>query len=224
MSLFGKKNPKPDKVEKGEKPERINDATKFVADLALNFVEPKVERLFKEESISKELVLSLFPATKEVLVVLNDDNGDNKGQLAIVLRYWLHKKVLESLSKHTKTLIEGVDNSAFEASLMLLSKVAFDVLKLYTDEVPKDKEQVAKYFKGLALDPGFRDFVIDVLIPEVMKLAKAEDPLIRLVQGIVKKLWEQISYLDPETVLMPKARLTLAEFVGDDAEEEVQEP
>ncbi len=107
---------------------------------------------------------------------------------------------------------------------MLLSKVAFDVLKLYTDEVPKDKEQLAKYFKGLALDPEFRNFVIDVLIPEVMKLAKAEDPLIRLVQGIVKKLWEQISYLDPETVLMPKARLTLAEFVGDDAEEEVQEP
>ncbi len=224
MSLFGKKNPKPDKLEKGEKPEKINDATKFVADLALNFVEPKVERLFKEESISKELVLSLFPATKEVLVVLNDDNGDNKGQLAIVLRDWLHKKVLESLSKHTKTLIEGVDNSAFEASLMLLSKVAFDVLKLYTDEVPKDKEQLAKYFKGLALDPEFRNFVIDVLIPEVMKLAKAEDPLIRLVQGIVKKLWEQISYLDPDTVLMPKARLTLAEFVGDDAEEEVQEP
>ena len=169
----------------------INDFWATVGRLTLNFAEPRVEKALPDGSLPEELFLSIVPAARQTLVVLNDDDAANAEQMQQVwVQDWFRIKLRPILKKRADALVEKAKNKNVMAVALAFVGVLNDVLAVISDDIDGDAEQLEAYFGDYLTSETFRDLVIDNIIVGFLEMLKADEGVISFFREAFLELWD----------------------------------
>lgn len=167
-------------MAKNAKP--VSDLAKTIANLGLNFAENQVEKKIADPLVEDGVKL-VFPVTRELLSVLNDDNPANPEQVKGVVVDWLNTDFSLYLSKIKDELVAKVDSQAEKELISFAFTTSIALLKVYTDDNKANKEQV-KELMGALLRSGELEGVVNVaLLEPALEKMKAGDALAEVVKS-----------------------------------------
>ena len=135
-----------------KKAKPVSDLAKSIANLGLNFAENQVEKKIGDPFVEKGVKL-VFPVTRELLEVLNDDNPANAEQVKDLVLSFVNEDLTAFLGEVSERLLAKVDDAHHVALLQFAFKTAIGILKAYTDEEANNKAQVQEMVHGL-IDSG----------------------------------------------------------------------
>lgn len=174
-----------------EKAVVINDFWATVGRLTLNFGEPRVEKVLPDGSFQEELAMSIFPPTRQSLVVLNDDDPANAEQMRQVwIEDWFRTKLRPILKKRADALVEKAKNKDIRAVAMAFVAILNDILGVISDDIDGDAEQIEAYFAEYLKDEAFRDLVIENVVVAFLRFLKADEGVVSLFREIFLELWK----------------------------------
>lgn len=119
----------------------VSDLAKSIANLGLNFAENQVEKKITDPVVQEGIKL-VFPVTKELLEVLNDDNEANAAQVKEVVLGFVNNEVADFLESILKKRLEGIQDEHQKKVIGFVFDVVIDLLRTYTDDVADNKTQV----------------------------------------------------------------------------------
>lgn len=160
----------------------VSDLAFNIANLGLKFAENQVEKKIADPLVEDGVKL-VFPVTRELLTVLNDDNPANPEQVKGVVVNWLNNDFSEYLSKVKLELVGKVDSEAEKQLISFAFTTCIALLKVYTDENKANKEQVKELLTTL-LHNGQLEGVVNVaLLEPALEKMKAGEGLEQVVKA-----------------------------------------
>ena len=135
-----------------KKAKPVSDLAKSIANLGLNFAENQVEKKIGDPFVEKGVKL-VFPVTRELLEVLNDENPANAEQVKDLVLSFVNEDLTAFLGEVSERLLAKVDDAHHVALLQFAFKTAIGILKAYTDDEANNKAQVQEMVHGL-IDSG----------------------------------------------------------------------
>lgn len=142
----------------------VSDLAYNIANLGLKFAENQVEKKIGDQLVEDGVRL-VFPVTRELLTVLNDDNPANAEQVKGVVVEWLNTDFTDYLSKIQGELVGKVDSEAEKQLIGFAFTTCIALLKVYTDGDKANKEQVKALLDAL-LQSGELEGVVNVALLE----------------------------------------------------------
>lgn len=165
-----------------KKTKPVSDLAFSIANLGLNFAENQVEKKIADTLVEDGVKL-VFPVTRELLGVLNDDNPANPEQVKGVVVDWLNTDFSLYLSKIKDELVAKVDSQAEKELIFFAFTTSIALLKVYTDDDKANKEQVKELMVAL-LRSGELEGVVNVaLLEPALEKMKAGDALAEVVKS-----------------------------------------
>ncbi len=169
----------------------INDLMATVIRLGVNYAEPRVEAALPDGTFQEKLALSVFPAVRNTVSALNDNDPNNALQMRMVwVEDWLHSKLRPILKEKLDALTQKIKDENILAVVSLAADIANDIVGFFTDNVDEDAQQIEAYFNELFKSEKFRDAVIENVIIGTLKRLKAQQGIIDLVRSIFLEIWK----------------------------------
>ena len=125
----------------------VSDLVRKVAEIGLNFAEKQVEQRIENKTVEDGINL-VFPITRLLLEVLNDDNADNATQVRTAVLHWINNDLSEYIKDLGEKVVEAADNGVEKDVLKMLFVQIVHILKIYSDNEPNNKEQVKEYLQN----------------------------------------------------------------------------
>ena len=122
----------------------VSDLVKKVAEVGLNFAESQIEKRIENQTVEDGINL-VFPITRQLLEVLNDDNAANATQVRAAVLHWINNDLSEYIKELGDKVVEAADNGVEKDVLKMLFVQIVEVLRIYSDNEPNNKEQIKSY-------------------------------------------------------------------------------
>lgn len=142
----------------------IGGLVKLVANLGLDYLQPRVLAALKEGSLTWKLAASVFAPLRTSISALSDDIEDNSAQLSNIWVKYLHNDVRPILMEAAQPVIADIGNETDKAMADYLLTVVNDSVGIVTDDIAGNKAQFAEYFTGLRTSDVTRGVVINKLL------------------------------------------------------------
>ena len=127
----------------------IGGLVKLIANLGVDYIEPRLEKALKDGSLTEKLALSPFEAIRDSINALSDDNENNTEQVGKIWIDYLHGKVRVILMEALAPVIGEIDNVTDRDLVQYLADIANDIVGILSDDEANNKAQIAAYFEGL---------------------------------------------------------------------------
>lgn len=142
----------------------IGGLVKLVANLGLDYLQPRVLAALKEGSLTWKLAASVFAPLRTSISALSDDIEDNSAQLSGIWVKYLHNDVRPILMEAAQPVIADIGNETDKALADYLLTVVNDSVGIVTDDIAGNKAQFAEYFTALRTSDVTRSVVINKLL------------------------------------------------------------
>jgi len=142
----------------------IGGLVKLVANLGVDYIEPRLEKALKDGSLTEKLALSPFAAIRESINALSDDDANNQAQVSAIWTTYLHSDLRPILMGALEPVIADIENESDRALVMYLAGVANSVVGIFTDDVDQNREQIKAYFADLQKSETTREVFVGKLI------------------------------------------------------------
>jgi hypothetical protein len=161
-------------MAKNTKP--VSDLAKTIANLGLNFAEKQVEKKIADPLVEQGVKL-VFPVTRELLEVLNDENPANAEQVKDVVMDFLNDDLTAFLTIISTKVLEGIENPHHRALLDFAFGTAIAFLQTYTDHDQNNKEQIDALVSDFIHSGKLSELAKSAIVVPVMDKAGASDDL-----------------------------------------------
>ena len=169
----------------------VSDLAKSIANLGLNFAENQVEKKITDPLVEDGVRL-IFPVTRELLDVLNDNNPANAEQVRSVVVDWLHQDFSGYLFKVQAELLGKVDSKAEQELVSFAFTTCIALLKLYTDDNKDNKRQVKELLNAFVQSGQLEGVVNVALLDPALEKMKAGDGLSEVVKAAFSVLFQAL--------------------------------
>ena len=142
----------------------IGGLVKLIANLGVDYIEPRLEKALKDGSLTEKLALSPFESIRDSINALSDDNENNTEQVGKIWIDYLHGKVRVILMDALAPVIGEIDNETDRELVQYLADIANDIVGILTDDEANNKVQIKSYFDALAKADRTRDVFVGKLI------------------------------------------------------------
>ena len=178
----------------------IGGLVKLVANLGVDYIEPRLEKALKDGSLTEKLALSPFAAIRESISALSDDDANNEAQVSAIWTAYLHSTLRPILMDALAPIVDGIDNEADKNLVAYMATIANDVVGIFTDDVQANKEQAKAYFEGLRSSDQTREVLVGKLIDLADGVVKDKE-LLKLFVTVLNAVFDivQGKNLDSET-------------------------
>lgn len=154
----------------------INDVMRAIMLASLKFFRSQVLKRIDDQNVNLEKGVEVsFMPVEDIILALNDDNPDNKEQVTAIILEWINGPVADLIEDIFKDLIEKNDDENIKAVFSQVLMLGIQVLKVYTDNDEKNKEQIKIIFDKFIESPETQLLVTDnILKPLLIKIVKDE--------------------------------------------------
>jgi len=171
----------------------INDVMRAIMLASLKFFRSQVLKRIDDQNVNLEKGVEVsFMPVEDIILALNDDNPDNKEQVTAIILEWINGPVADLIEDIFKDLIEKNDDENIKAVFSQILMLGIDVLKAYTDDDQKNKEQLKLIFDKFIESPQTQVLITDnILKPLLVKLIKDEkwaEYIVNLVKNSLASL------------------------------------
>lgn len=162
----------------------VSDLVRKVAEVGLNFAENQIEKRIENQTVEDGINL-VFPITRRMLEVLNDDNAENAAQVRAEVLAWINKDLAAYVEELGAKVVEQADDQAEKDLLKFLFTQVVSVLKIYSDQQPDNKAQIKQYFAQVLTSEELEALAKSaVLMPLLAKGKVSEDLQEFLVKAV----------------------------------------
>jgi hypothetical protein len=171
----------------------VNDVMRAIMIASLKFFRTQVLKRVDDqnEHLEKGVEISFMPV-EEIILALNDDNPDNKEQVTAIILEWINGPVADLVEDIFTDLIEKNDDENLKAVFSQVLMLGIQVLKVYTDNDEKNKEQLKVIFDKFIESPKTQVLLTDnILKPVLVKIIKDEkwaEYIVNLVKNSLASL------------------------------------
>jgi hypothetical protein len=179
----------------------IGGLVKLIANLGLDYIEPRIERALADGSLIEKLALSPFEAVRASIGALSDDDANNSEQLRIIWLNYLNVEVRSILREALEPVIGEIDNVADKDLLSYLADVAFEIVGILTDNVEENKAQLTAFFADLQKQERTRTVIVNKLVDLADGVVK-DKALLDLFKTVLNAVFDIIQgkELEPDTL------------------------
>lgn len=142
----------------------IGGLVKLIANLGVDYIEPRLEKALKDGSLTEKLALSPFESIRESIEALSDNDENNTAQVGKIWIEYLHSKVRTILMEAIAPVIGEIENETDQELVQYLADIANDIVGILTDDEVNNKVQLKAYFDALAKSDRTRDVFVGKLI------------------------------------------------------------
>lgn len=174
-----------------KKAKPVSDLAKSIANLGLNFAENQVEKKIADPFVEKGIKL-VFPVTRELLEVLNDDNQANAEQVKDVVLHFVNDDLSHFLGEVSAKLLENVKDANHAVLLKFAFDTAIGILEAYTDEDENNKAQVNDMVNSLLTSGQLLDLAKVAIVAPALDKAGASDDLKAFVAKALDVVFDAI--------------------------------
>jgi predicted RND superfamily exporter protein len=171
----------------------VNDVMRVIMLSSLKFFRTQVLKRIDDqnEHLEKGVEISFMPV-EDIILALNDDNPDNKEQVTAIILEWINGPVADLIEDIFTDLIEKNDDENLKAVFSQVLMLGIQVLKVYTDNDEKNKEQLKLIFDKFIESPETQVLLTDnILKPVLVKIIKDEkwaEYIVNLVKNSLASL------------------------------------
>lgn len=122
----------------------VSDLVRKVAEVGLNFAENQIEKRIENQTVEDGINL-VFPITRKLLEVLNDDNANNSEQVRAAVLAWINKDLAAYIQDLGNKVAANADEGPERDVLRSLFIQIVEVLSIYSDSEPDNKKQIKAY-------------------------------------------------------------------------------
>ncbi len=178
----------------------IGGLVKLIANLGVDYIEPRLERALKDGSLTEKLALSPFAAIRDSINALSDDDPNNQEQVSAIWVKYLHNDVRPILMGALEPVVNGIENKTDRALVAYLANIGNDIVGIFTDDVDGNKEQIKAYFEALQSSEETRVVLVGKLIDLAAGVVKDKE-LLKLFTTVLNAVFDivQGKNLDSET-------------------------
>ena len=162
----------------------IGGLVKLIANLGVDYIEPRLEKALKDGSLTEKLALSPFEAIRDSINALSDDNAENTEQVGAIWIDYLHGKVRVILMEALAPVIGEIDNVTDRDLVQYLADIANDIVGILSDDEANNKAQIAAYFEELKKADRTRDVFVGKLIDLADSVVKDKAFLVLFKTGL----------------------------------------
>lgn len=181
----------------------IGGLVKLIANLGLDYLQPRVLAALKEGSLTWKLASSVFAPLRTSIAALSDDIEDNSAQLSGIWVKYLHNDVRPILMEAAAPVIDDIENETDQALAAYLLGIVNDCVGIVTDDIAGNKDQFKAYFAELQKSEKTREVVINKLLNLADAVVK-DKGLLAMFSTILNAVFDLIQEkeLEPETARM----------------------
>lgn len=178
----------------------IGGLVKLIANLGVDYIEPRLEKALKDGSLTEKLALSPFESIRDSINALSDDNENNTEQVGKIWIDYLHGKVRVILMEALAPVIGEIDNATDRDLVQYLADIANDIVGILSDDEANNKAQIKSYFDTLAKADRTRDVFVGKLIDLATGVVK-DKALLDLFKTVLNAVFDivQGKEIDPST-------------------------
>jgi hypothetical protein len=178
----------------------IGGLVKLIANLGLDYLQPRVLAALKEGSLTWKLAASVFEPLRASIAALSDDIEDNSAQLSGIWVKYLHNDVRPILMEAAAPVIDDIGNETDKALAAYLLNIVNDCVGIVTDDIAGNKDQFKAYFAELQKSEKTREVVINKLLNLADAVVK-DKGLLAMFSTILNAVFDLIQgkELEPET-------------------------
>lgn len=178
----------------------IGGLVKLIANLGLDYLQPRVLAALKEGSLTWKLAASVFAPLRTSIAALSDDIEDNSAQLSGIWVKYLHNDVRPILMEAAAPVIDDIGNETDQALAAYLLNIVNDCVGIVTDDIAGNKDQFKAYFADLQKSEKTREVVINKLLNLADAVVK-DKGLLAMFSTILNAVFDLIQgkELEPET-------------------------
>ena len=169
----------------------VSDLVRKVAEVGLNFAENQIEKRIENQTVEDGINL-VFPITRQLLEVLNDDNPANADQVRGAVLAWINKDLAAYIEQLGAKVVASADNQAEKDLLGFLFAQVVTVLRIYSDQAPDNKAQVQAYFGEVVTSDELEALVKSAVIVPLLAKGKASEDLQDFVLKAVGLLFDAL--------------------------------
>jgi hypothetical protein len=178
----------------------IGGLVKLIANLGLDYLQPRVLAALKDGSLTWKLASSVFEPLRTSIAALSDDIEDNSAQLSGIWVKYLHNDVRPILMEAAEPVIDDIENETDQALAVYLLGIVNDCVGIVTDDIAGNREQFKVYFAELQKSEKTRTVVINKLLNLADAVVK-DKGLLAMFSTILNAVFDLIQgkELEPET-------------------------
>lgn len=175
-----------------KKAKPVSDLAKSIANLGLNFAENQVEKKIADPLVEQGVKL-VFPVTRELLEVLNDDNAANAEQVKDVVMDWINDDLSAFLHMLSAKVLDSIDDENHKALLGFAFDTMFSLLSAFTDDNANNKVQVKEMVDGFIHSERLPVLVKSALVVPLLEKSGASADLVSFVGKAVDVAFDAIN-------------------------------
>jgi hypothetical protein len=162
-------------MSKKEQAKVIGDIVAAILKMGVNIAQNQVEKKIDNPLVEKGVLL-IFPLTKNLIEVLSDKNPDNEAQVREVMLEWTNGPLADYLEEIFEAFVEKQKDENAKVLIEFFTKVFVKALRIYSDDVTENKDQLDALLAGITADRATYDLVVNnILKPLLVKANAGED-------------------------------------------------
>ena len=169
----------------------IGGLVKLVANLGLDYLEPRVLGQMKEGSLMWKLASSVFTPLRASIAALSDDEADNSAQLTGIWVSYLHNDLRPILMEAAEPIVDDIENEKDQALAAYILGILNDCVGIVTDDVAENRTQFKAYFDQLRNSDTTRKVVLEKLIDLADSVVK-DKGLLNMFSTILNAIFDLI--------------------------------
>ena len=169
----------------------IGGLVKLVANLGLDYLEPRVLGQMKEGSLMWKLAASVFTPLRASIAALSDDESDNSAQLSGIWVSYLHNDLRPILMEAAEPIVDDIENEKDQALAAYILGILNDCVGIVTDDVAENRAQFKAYFDQLRNSDTTRKVVLEKLI-DLADSVEKDKGLLNMFSTILNAIFDLI--------------------------------
>lgn len=172
----------------------FNPLTAFLAKRALDFLKKYAEDIQNE--MIKRFLLSLFIPAKRVVDALKDSDPNNEQQVLEIAKQYANTEFYTIADETTKELVKKVPQENIRLALSHLSIPTTNMIKIFSDDNPNNKEQLEQNWLQFVQDPTTHSIVANELLVPFINGLNIDDNLKDFLIGSLQDALEMTGEID----------------------------
>lgn len=180
----------------------ITGIPEFIAKNGLRVIEARLDKMIPDENPLQDGVDIFFGATAQLLDVVTDENADNKGQIKKVIFGTINGKIVPFLVDLSQPAIDAIKDEDNKAVVVYMRGVAADFVKIYTDDVDQNAQQLSAYMDMIRKSPKTEQIVLhNLLLNRLKKKWEGKEDYLIFIEGVLKELWKLVKGEDEDAAV-----------------------
>jgi hypothetical protein len=161
---------------KKEQAKVIGEIVAQILKFGVNIAQERVEKKIDNPLVEKGVLL-IFPLTKDLIEVLSDKNPDNEAQVREVMLAWTNGPLADYLEQIFAVFVANQKDENAKVLIDFFTKVFVKALRLYSDDIAENKEQLDELLSNIIGDRKTFDLILNNILKPLLEKAQAGEAL-----------------------------------------------